>query len=51
MLLAAAAGFVALLIAVDPNPGAVVFLLLAAGSMAASIVFFVIAGIRYSRGR
>jgi hypothetical protein len=51
VMLAAAVGFVVLLTVVDPNPVALVFLVLAAGSAVASIVLFVIAGVRYSRGR
>jgi hypothetical protein len=50
-LIAAAAGFVVLLFVTDPNPIAVLFLALAAASCVASLVFFVIAGVRYSRGR
>jgi membrane protein YdbS with pleckstrin-like domain len=51
VMLAAAVGVVVLLTVVDPNPVALVFLVLAAGSAVASIVLFVIAGVRYSRGR
>jgi hypothetical protein len=50
-LLTAAAGFLVLLFVADPNPIAVLFLALAAASSVASLVFFVIAGVRYSRGR
>jgi hypothetical protein len=50
-LLAASIGFVVALVAADPSPVAVVFLLLAAASMVGSIVSLVIAGIRYGRGR
>ena len=51
VLLAATIGFVVLLIATDPNPSALLFLVLAAASAVGSIVLFVIAGVRYSRGR
>jgi hypothetical protein len=50
VLLAAAVGFVVLLVATDPNPVAFLFLVLSAGSTVGSLVFLVVAGIRYSRG-
>jgi len=50
-LLAAAVVFVVLLVATDPNPIAIVFLLLAAASGLGSIVSLLVAVIRYGRGR
>jgi hypothetical protein len=50
-LLLAAPVFVALLVAADPHPIAMLFLLLAAASGVGSIVALVIAILRYGRGR